>query len=132
MKQIKEKLLEMQELIIAEMEQDRDKSASAVTNDIGDSIDHATEERNRELYQLLGERDQHKLDQIQHALEKIDEEQYGICEECGSTIGKKRLLALPFTDLCIDCKSEQERTMGKEDSNESPSQYSDSMDSTDY
>ena len=130
---IKEKLLKMRDVIIAEIEKDRNKSANAVTNDIGDSIDHATEERTRELYQLLGERDQHKLDKIQHALEKIKDQEYGICEECGSTISKKRLLALPFTELCIECKSEQERTKGRIDSNDTPpTRNIDTMDSTEY
>ena len=114
MNEIKNKLLEMQKMIIAEIELDRTKSASAVTNDIGDNIDHATEERDRELYQLLSERDQSKLEKIRHALERIDDDEYGICEECGNDIGKKRLMALPFTELCIECKSEIERTRGRE------------------
>ncbi len=55
------------------------------------------------------ERDQRKLDQIRSALERIDDKSYGICDECGNKIKKPRLMALPFTQLCIDCKSEQER-----------------------
>lgn len=113
MKEIKEKLLEMQRSIIEEIELDRDKSAKAITDDIGDDIDHAAEERYRELYQLLCERDQRKLEEIKQALQKIEREEYGICEECGSRIGKPRLIALPFTQLCIDCKNEEERTTGK-------------------
>ena len=114
MNEIKEKLLQMQKEIIAEIENERDQSASAITDDIGDSIDHATEERSRELYQLLSERDQHKLDQINNALDKIENGEYGECEGCGKRIGQKRLMALPFTELCIECKSEEERTKGQD------------------
>lgn len=115
MKEIKEMLQEMQQSIIDEIEKDRQYSDNAITHDIGDDIDHASEERDRELYQLLGERDRKKLEQIASAIERIDDKTYGECEECGAKISKKRLMALPFTDLCIDCKNEQERTRGKDD-----------------
>lgn len=112
MEEIKQKLLEMQKTILAELEIDRDRSKTAISGDIGDDIDYATEDRNRELYQLLCERDQTKLEQIHAALSAIESNKYGICEDCGEKIGKKRLIALPFTKLCIDCKNEEERMKG--------------------
>ncbi len=41
---------------------------------------------------------------IDEALDNISEGTYGICEMCGSTIPKKRLNAIPFAKLCLDCK----------------------------
>jgi len=114
MNDIKAKLLQMRKEINDDIEEDRIKSNSAITNEIGDEVDHASEERDRELYQLLGDRERKKLEQIEHALERIEDETYGICEECDSKISKKRLMALPFTMLCVDCKSEEERTKGKD------------------
>jgi len=129
MNEIKAKLLEMQKAIMDDIQEERDKSASAVTDDIGDDIDHANEERNRELFQLLAERDQQKLKQIKEALDSIDANTYGVCEECGDKIGKARLIALPFTKLCVDCKSEQERLKGVEKAPEMPIQtYSEADD----
>ncbi len=112
MDEIKKKLLEMQQAIINDIEIDRDKTVSAISGDIGDYIDHANEDRNRELYQILCERDQSKLERIKHALDSIEDDCYGVCEECGEKIGHKRLMALPFTEPCTDCKSEEERTKG--------------------
>jgi DnaK suppressor protein len=112
MEDIKTRLLEMQSIILNEIEVDRNQSNSAITDDIGDDIDHANEERYRELYQLMCERDQNKLEQIKHALERIDDESYGYCEECEEKIRKARLIALPFTRLCINCKTEEERLTG--------------------
>jgi len=43
------------------------------------------------------------------ALQKIEEETFGLCEECGKHISRKRLKALPFARLCIACKQEEER-----------------------
>jgi len=35
--------------------------------------------------------------------------EFGLCESCGEEVGIKRLEARPVAELCIDCKSEQER-----------------------
>lgn len=44
-----------------------------------------------------------------HALERMDDGTYGICESCGEPIGKLRLQAYPRASLCVACKSRQER-----------------------
>ncbi|MFC1668691.1 TraR/DksA family transcriptional regulator [Chlamydiota bacterium] len=46
---------------------------------------------------------------IDEALRKIDEGTFGICEDCKKTIGLKRLEAVPYAQLCISCKSHEER-----------------------
>jgi len=46
---------------------------------------------------------------INRALEKIDQGTYGLCEECAEPISRKRLSALPFARLCIECKREEEK-----------------------
>ncbi len=124
MDELRLKLQEMQKAILNDLETDRDRSKTAISGDIGDDIDHANEDRNRELYQLLCERDQIKLEQIHQALDAIEAKKFGICEDCGDKIGKKRLIALPFTKLCIDCKNEEERTKGLGRSSETASNYS--------
>ncbi|HVF73685.1 MAG TPA: TraR/DksA C4-type zinc finger protein [Acidimicrobiales bacterium] len=45
------------------------------------------------------------VDEIDHALGKINAGTYGACENCGQPIPKARLKALPFARLCIACKS---------------------------
>jgi RNA polymerase-binding protein DksA len=46
---------------------------------------------------------------INLALQKIEEGTYGLCENCGNSVSRKRLRALPFARLCIECKQEEER-----------------------
>lgn len=113
MEEIKKKLLEMQEVIVRDYEQENNLSKASATRDTGDNIDHAYEERERELHQLFCERDRVKLKQIRKALIRIDKDEYGTCEDCETTIRKSRLLALPFTRLCISCKTEEEKTNGR-------------------
>ncbi len=45
------------------------------------------------------------LDQIEAALERIEDGDYGLCEECGTRIPKTRLNALPYATMCVKCAS---------------------------
>lgn len=48
------------------------------------------------------------LMRIDHALERVREETYGLCEECGQAIPEGRLEAFPSTTLCVGCKQAEE------------------------
>jgi len=43
------------------------------------------------------------LAEVEHALEKIDGDDYGLCEQCGKEIAPARLEARPEARYCIDC-----------------------------
>ncbi len=49
------------------------------------------------------------LEQSEHALVRLDEGTYGICESCGTAIPAARLKAFPRATLCIPCKQSEER-----------------------
>ncbi len=42
---------------------------------------------------------------LEYALKRMQEGEFGICMECGESIGVARLMAMPETTLCIDCAS---------------------------
>lgn len=75
----------------------------------GDIYDQASSERDRELGLLLGDRDREKLHAIDEALLRINEGEYGICEECEEEIPLGRLKAMPFARHCVKCKSDLEK-----------------------
>ncbi len=64
-------------------------------------------EREHELSLVAGART--GLEQNLHALARLEDGTYGICENCGNPIGKLRLQAYPRATLCMTCKSRQER-----------------------
>jgi DnaK suppressor protein len=78
-------------------------------DDFPDEMDAASSEINLAFTGRLRERERHLLAKIEQALEKIEASTFGQCENCGEEIGLKRLEARPVAELCIDCKSEQER-----------------------
>ena len=64
-------------------------------------------EREHELSLVAGARI--GLEQNLHALERLEDGTYGMCESCSTPIGKLRLQAYPRATLCMTCKSRQER-----------------------
>lgn len=49
------------------------------------------------------------LMKVNHALDRIKNGTYGICEKCGRTIEEERLKAVPYTTFCVDCKMSEEK-----------------------
>lgn len=78
-------------------------------DDFPDEIDTASSEINLAFTGRVRERERGLLKKINEALDRITLGEYGECESCGEAIGVKRLVARPVAELCIDCKSEQEK-----------------------
>ncbi len=74
-----------------------------------DQADSGTKtfEREHEMSLVINARDM--VLQTERALERIDAKTYGMCEECGSPIGKARLQVFPRATLCMICKQKEER-----------------------
>ena len=89
---------EMDELIEASGEGAGDDQADSGTK---------TFEREHEMSLVINARD--LVLQTERALARIDNKTYGICEECGSAIGKARLQVFPRATLCMICKAKEER-----------------------
>ena len=108
MEEIKRLLLAEKAALLAEI---RDKSSkkNKTNSDIGDAIDSSVEEQDRELDLLLQDREQSRLKGIENALQRMESDDFGYCDECGENISKKRLLAVPLTRMCINCQSNEER-----------------------
>ena len=109
MEEIKRLLLEEKAALLTEI---RGKTGNnkKINSDIGDAIDSSVEEQERELDLLLQDREQSRLKGIENALQRVDSDDFGYCEECGEDISIKRLLAVPLTRMCINCQSNEERS----------------------
>ena len=73
-----------------------------------DPTDRALMESNRNSILRIRDRERKLIFKIQEALQRLNDGEYGLCEECGEEIGIERLKARPVTTLCIGCKSSQE------------------------
>lgn len=104
-------LLEMRERLLEEFAATRVPETLAAQSEIGDLVDQAGDERDRELSLLLTGREKEKLAAINEALEKLKEGTYGICEECGEKITPGRLKVVPLARSCVNCQQNLEREM---------------------
>lgn len=111
--QIKEKLLADKTKIEEELETVAEKKQHGSTvayeakfQDIGDTPDEnaleVTDYGNRLAVEEVLEK---SLRDIKNALERVDEEGYGICKYCQKEIPVQRLLARPESNSCIECKT---------------------------
>ena len=57
----------------------------------------------REILQLAGKTAE-ELANVRHALARLDDGSYGICEHCGKPIAEERLEFRPISVWCVDCK----------------------------
>jgi DnaK suppressor protein len=73
--------------------------------DVGDQ---ALMDLDRELGISLMEMRNRRRQAIDEALTRLNEGTYGICAECGVEISERRLEAVPFAKLCVECQAKEE------------------------
>ena len=102
-------LLEKQrDEIIERMNNHAADAVSSDTNEMADEVDRAAIEETRRLELNRQEHDQIHLRKLKAALHRIDEGEFGYCEDCGEEIAIKRLQARPESRLCVECQSTKE------------------------
>lgn len=105
----RQNLLEMKQKLLGEIDSELRAEREGNKDEGMDTYDLASEERDREINFILSDRERVKLQQIDDALERLDDGNYGVCESCGLEIAEERLTAMPFSRLCRDCQQDQER-----------------------
>jgi DnaK suppressor protein len=79
------------------------------TNDnFPDPTDRASLEADRNFMLRIRDREHKLIKKIRGALDRIENNTFGICETCGEDISIQRLKARPVTTQCIDCKTKEE------------------------
>ena len=89
---------------ITELQRERlDDSAGDDTADTGTK----TFEREQEI--TLANNLLERITQVERAIDRLGEGNYGWCEKCGNAIPVERLAAFPSATLCVSCKQLEER-----------------------
>ncbi len=109
LKRFRELLNEKKEEILKNAHRTLHEDMTLDSDDLPDEMDLASSEYIQSFTFRLRGREKTFLKKIDHALAKIDEGTFGVCEECEEPISIKRLEARPETTLCIRCKEDQER-----------------------
>jgi DnaK suppressor protein len=111
----KKELACFRKILAQQLEELTQKSDNAVarllnsTIHCADPLDRTTQELERDLALHMLDRENKLMLKIKKALQKIEDQSFGICEVCGEPIDIERLKLRPVTEFCIGCKTHQER-----------------------
>ena len=83
---------------------------TAPKENLPDPTDRASFESDRDLTLRIRDRESKLIKKIKLALDRIEDNTFGVCEKCGEDISIARLKARPVTTQCIDCKTKEEAT----------------------
>ncbi|MAH73016.1 MAG: RNA polymerase-binding protein DksA [Cellvibrionales bacterium TMED49] len=70
-----------------------------------DPADRATQEEEFSIELRTRDRERKLIKKIDKTLIRVDDNDYGFCDQCGVDIGVRRLEARPTANLCVDCKT---------------------------
>jgi DnaK suppressor protein len=104
----KRKLLEWKEDILREA-RETVTHLQKETENHPDLADRASSETDRALELRTRDRQRKLISKIDAALRRIDERDYGFCEETGEPIGLARLMARPIATLGLEAQERHER-----------------------
>jgi DnaK suppressor protein len=79
------------------------------SDQLGDLGDNAARDLAAEYAYLFSGRLRKRLFLIDEALEAIERDDYGLCDDCEESINEKRLTLMPFTRWCVRCQSKREQ-----------------------
>jgi DnaK suppressor protein len=82
----------------------------APKENFADPTDRASFESGRDFILLIRDRESKLIKKIKMALDRIEDNTFGVCEKCDEDISVARLKARPVTTQCIDCKKKEEAT----------------------
>jgi DnaK suppressor protein len=106
-----ERILKMRlEQTIRSIDRLQDETRSIESDSPSDSADQCVMSVSKEaLFHQSGER-RVMVRRIEAALGRIQQGMFGICIACGDDINPRRLEALPWTQYCLDCQEDVERS----------------------
>ena len=89
----------------AESDNERDRRSAREVQDRGDK---ANTDQWREANAAMIDHHVDEISGIQAALSRVDSGTYGLCVDCGESIGFQRLQAYPSANRCLECQSKAE------------------------
>ncbi len=108
LERLREQLLELRRSVAGEVTALRQEGFALGTDGTQDAGDAAANTYARQVLLGMSERDRQLLRQVDEALDRMEAGEYGVCDQCGEAIGPARLEVVPYTDLCVECKANQE------------------------
>ena len=112
LEEIKEKLLIERDLLIEKL---KGNDLSVDDAETPDPVDLAVRNYSKNVMLAVSENESKQLTLIDEALVRIENDEYGTCQNCEKEINPKRLAAIPWARYCLDCQELLEKGLLDED-----------------
>ena len=106
--EIKEKLIVERDALFAKL---TGNDLSVDNSETPDPVDLAVQNYSKNVMLAVSENDSRQLQMIDEALARIEDEEYGSCQNCGKEINTRRLQAIPWARFCLNCQELVEKGM---------------------
>lgn len=112
LEEIKEKLLAEREQLIQKL---RGNDLTIDDSETPDPVDLAVKNYSKNVMMAVSENDSRQLVMINEALARIEDDEFGLCQNCEDPINSRRLDAVPWARFCLKCQELQEKGLLDED-----------------
>ena len=112
LKEIKDSLLAEREILIRKL---KGSDLSIDDAETPDPVDLAVRNYSKNVQLAVSENESRQLTLIDEALMRIDDDEYGLCQNCEKEVNPKRLAAIPWARYCLDCQALLEQGLLDED-----------------
>lgn len=102
-------LIEMRKKISGDFERSLETSSEEFGTVVPDMTDEATRTMSRRILLEMGDKSHDTIIHIDDALDRIEKDEFGVCEKCEEDIPEKRLMLLPYAKFCVECQESLER-----------------------
>ena len=103
---LRELLLDRRNSILEQLHHEKTLHALDGTHIPVDSAEHAADSYDQDMLAYITDARSRELADIDTALMKIEEQNYGLCTDCGKPIAPRRLRAVPAASLCVACQEQ--------------------------
>ena len=100
-KDVKERLLQERALLVEKL---KDNDLSVDDAETPDPVDLAVRNYSKNVMLAVSENESRQLALIDEALLRVEDDEYGLCQNCEQEINPKRLAAIPWARYCLNCQ----------------------------
>jgi DnaK suppressor protein len=101
LKEVKQRLLDERTSLIGKL---KDNDLSVDDSETPDPVDLAVRNYSKNVMLAVSENETRQLALIDEALLRVDDDEYGVCQNCENEISPKRLAAIPWARYCLNCQ----------------------------
>jgi DnaK suppressor protein len=101
LKDVKQRLLDERMLLIEKL---KGNDLSVDDSETPDPVDLAVRNYSKNVMLAVSENESRQLALVDEALLRVEDDEYGVCQNCEKDINPKRLAAIPWARYCLNCQ----------------------------